>query len=154
MKILISAYACEPNKGSEPGVGWNWARQAARFHQVWVITRKNNQSAIESELSRNPVSNLNLVYHDLPKWARFWKRGSRGVHLHYLLWQLTALRKVQRLHREVEFDAGHHVTFVSFRFPSCLCSLGIPFIWGPLAGGERVPFRFYSVVGFRGGVGL
>ena len=24
MQILLSAYACEPNKGSEPEVGWKW----------------------------------------------------------------------------------------------------------------------------------
>lgn len=36
MKILLSAYACEPNKGSEPGVGWSWATEYAKQHQVWV----------------------------------------------------------------------------------------------------------------------
>ena len=29
MKILISAYACEPGKGSEPGVGWRWVNGLA-----------------------------------------------------------------------------------------------------------------------------
>jgi hypothetical protein len=38
MKLLLSAYACEPSKGSEPGVGWNWATQAALDHEVWVLT--------------------------------------------------------------------------------------------------------------------
>ena len=34
-KILLSAYACEPHKGSEPGIGWNWAIQLASLgHQV------------------------------------------------------------------------------------------------------------------------
>ena len=42
----MSAYACEPGKGSEPGVGWNWALQAAQFHEVWVVTRANNRAAI------------------------------------------------------------------------------------------------------------
>ena len=42
MKVLMSAYACEPGKGSEPAVGWNWALQAARRHEVWVLTRGNN----------------------------------------------------------------------------------------------------------------
>ena len=53
LKILISAYACEPDKGSEPGVGWNWAKQISRFHEVWVITRKNNRPSIEKELEEN-----------------------------------------------------------------------------------------------------
>jgi len=53
MKVLVSAYACEPHKGSEPGVGWNWVKQIARFHEVWVITRANNKEKIEEELNRN-----------------------------------------------------------------------------------------------------
>ncbi|HLE82176.1 MAG TPA: glycosyltransferase family 1 protein, partial [Dehalococcoidia bacterium] len=42
-KVLISAYACEPGKGSEPNVGWNVAREMARQHDVWVLTRANNR---------------------------------------------------------------------------------------------------------------
>jgi hypothetical protein len=38
MKILISAYSCEPGMGSEPGVGWNIAREVAKYHEVWVLT--------------------------------------------------------------------------------------------------------------------
>jgi len=26
MKILLSAYPCLPNEGSESGIGWNWAK--------------------------------------------------------------------------------------------------------------------------------
>jgi hypothetical protein len=29
LKVLISAYACEPGRGSEAGVGWNVAVEAA-----------------------------------------------------------------------------------------------------------------------------
>ena len=47
MKILISAYACEPNKGSEPGIGWNWMiNLVKKGHSVTVITRKNNKKII------------------------------------------------------------------------------------------------------------
>ena len=47
-KILVSAYACEPGKGSEPGVGWNWVNgYAERGYEVHVITRANNKMAIE-----------------------------------------------------------------------------------------------------------
>lgn len=31
LKVLVSAYACEPDKGSESGVGWKWVKQIARF---------------------------------------------------------------------------------------------------------------------------
>ena len=58
MKILLSAYACEPNKGSEPGVGWHWALELGYLgHDVWVLTRANNRPAIEAEQNRkNPAS--------------------------------------------------------------------------------------------------
>ena len=43
-RILLSAYACEPNKGSEKGVGWHWAIEIAhRGHEVWVIKREKNR---------------------------------------------------------------------------------------------------------------
>ena len=45
-RILLSAYACEPGKGSEPEVGWMWATElAAAGHEVWVITRAANRLA-------------------------------------------------------------------------------------------------------------
>lgn len=50
MKVLVSAYACEPNHGSEPAVGWNWVTQIATFADVTVITRENNRYSIEKEL--------------------------------------------------------------------------------------------------------
>ena len=52
-KILLSAYACEPNKGSEPNVGWKWAIELLlQGHEVYVITRSNNRSIIESEIKK------------------------------------------------------------------------------------------------------
>ena len=51
LRVLVSAYACEPGRGSEPGVGWHWVREIARFNEVWVITRMNNRKAIETALA-------------------------------------------------------------------------------------------------------
>jgi hypothetical protein len=38
LKLLISAYACGPNRGSEPGMGWNFVIGLGKFHEVHVIT--------------------------------------------------------------------------------------------------------------------
>ena len=56
-KILILAYACEPNKGSEPEVGWKWIQQIAKFGECWVLTRANNRSVIEEELKKEDQNN-------------------------------------------------------------------------------------------------
>jgi len=142
MRILVSAYACEPNHGSEPGVGWNWVDQIARFHDVWVLTRQSNKSGIELAVRRQPMPNVHWVYVDLPAWARFWKRGQRGVHLYYYLWQVAAYVRARRLDREVRFDVVHHVTFVNYWIPSLLVFLPRPFVWGPVGGGESAPQSF------------
>jgi hypothetical protein len=145
MKILLSAYACEPNKGSEPGVGWNWAKQIARFHEVWVITRTNNKTVIDKEMQKNPTPNLNFYYADLPKWMRFWKKGNRGLYLYYYLWQVMAYRVVKKLHKEKKFDLAHHITFGNILLPTFIPFLHIPFVWGPLGGGENIPKQFRTI---------
>jgi glycosyltransferase involved in cell wall biosynthesis len=147
----MSAYACEPGKGSEPGVGWYWALQMARFHEVWVLTRENNRASIEQvQLTPDQQRHLHWVYFDLPAWARTWKRGQRGVQLYYYLWQLAAWRRGVRLHREVGFDLMHHVTFGKYWVPSYLAFLPIKSILGPLGGGESIPPAFESTISRAG----
>jgi glycosyltransferase involved in cell wall biosynthesis len=151
MKVLLSAYACEPHRGSEPGVGWNWAIEIARLgHEVWVITRCNNRGGIESELSAGIPNNLHFIYFDLPRWAMWWKRGPRGVRLYYVLWQWFAYRLAVNIHRREHFDVVHHITFGVFRHPSFMGKLGIPFLFGPLGGGERTPPALRRSLGLRG----
>jgi glycosyltransferase involved in cell wall biosynthesis len=151
MRILISAYACEPGRGSEPGVGWNWARQLARDHEVWVITRVHRRDKIESALAREPHLKAKFVYYDLPRWTtKWWKKGQRGVHLHYHLWQIGAYREARALCRDITFDYVHHVTFGTYWKPSFLALLPLPFIWGPVGGGESAPAAFQEWFPARG----
>jgi glycosyltransferase involved in cell wall biosynthesis len=149
LRILLSAYACEPYKGSEPGVGWNWALQAARYHEVWVLTRANNRAAIESWLQRTPVARLQFVYYDLPRWARFWKRGAVGIRAYYVLWQVGAYWVARRVHRSVRFQVTHHVTFNTLEVPGFLWLLPAPFVWGPVGGGQEPAPALRSYFGDR-----
>jgi glycosyltransferase involved in cell wall biosynthesis len=150
LKVLMSAYACEPGIGSEPGVGWKIAREMARRHEVWVITRVNNGPVIEPELLRDPAPSMRFVYYDLPSWARWWKRGQRGVQLYYYLWQVGVYFVARRLRRQVDFDLTQHVTFVKYWSPSFLALLPLPFVWGPVGGGESAPGALLRGVGVRG----
>lgn len=151
MKVLISAYACEPDKGSEPGVGWNWVQQITRSHEAWIITRENNRDSIHRAMADSQIPNAHFIYVDLPAWARFWKRGSRGARLYYYLWQIRAYFSGRKLNQKVQFDLGHHVTFVNDWMPSFLCLLPFPFVWGPVGGStHRAPVSFWREFGFRG----
>jgi glycosyltransferase involved in cell wall biosynthesis len=146
MKVLLSAYSCEPNKGSERGVGWNVAREVAKYHEVWVLTRPDeSREAIEAELERNPVPNLHFVYFTLPFWQDSLRWGQSGaMQIHYYLWQIQAYFVAQKLHREIGFDVVHHVTFVKYSSPSFLSLLPVPFIWGAVGGGENAPGAFWQ----------
>jgi glycosyltransferase involved in cell wall biosynthesis/thymidylate kinase len=137
--VLVAAYACEPGRGSEPGVGWNMCQAISQEHNTWVITRKNNQEQIEQALAQHPNPNLHFRYADLPYWARFWKRGGRGIRTYYYLWQFAAWREARRLMWSVHFDLAHHVTFVNSYMFSFLALLPLPFVWGPIGINPRSP---------------
>jgi glycosyltransferase involved in cell wall biosynthesis len=151
MKILLSAYACEPGRGTEPGVGWNAAWEIAKYHEVWVLTRPDDgREAIEAELQRHPNPNLHFVYFTLPIFGSLWRQGSSIAFLiHYYFWQIQAFLVARRLHQEIGFDLAHHVTFVRHSSPSFLALLPIPLIWGPVGGGESAPAPFWQDFSFR-----
>jgi len=151
MKILISAYSCEPGRGSERGVGWNVAREVAKSHEVWVLTRPDeSKAAIEAELEANPIPNLHFVYFTLPFWRDSMRWGQSGaMQLHYYLWQIQAYFVARRLHQELKLDLIHHTTFVKYSSPSFLSFLPIPFIWGPVGGGESAPKPFWQDFSLR-----
>jgi glycosyltransferase involved in cell wall biosynthesis len=153
-RVLLSAYACEPGKGSEPGLGWNWAVALPRLgYDVTVLTRANNRAVLEPAIATlRPEDRPTLAAFDLPDRLAWWKRGQRGVRLYFLLWQWGAYDLARRLHAERPFDLVHHVTFAGVRQPSFLGRLGVPFVFGPVAGGERTPPSLLAGLGFRGRV--
>ena len=143
MKIIMGAYACEPSQGSEPAVGWHWAQEAVNAgHDVWVVTRRNNRPAIEAALAAQPGPAPNFEYLDLPRpflWAKS-RFGHSGLLAYYYCWQVALAFRARRLHRQVDFDLAHHVTFVNDWLPSGLSLLPIPFVWGPVGGStHRLP---------------
>lgn len=141
MRALLSAYGCEPNKGSEQEIGWQRALHMTAFaDEVWVLTRSNNRPVIEqSESSRMP--GLQFIYYDLPAWAQKLKKKAWFFPAYLVLWQWGAYRLAATYHRKNPFDAVYHVTFSSLLYGSFMGRLGIPFIVGPIAGGERASFR-------------
>ena len=151
LKVLLSAYSCEPGRGSEPGVGWNVAREVAKYHEVWVLTRPDESGEIiEAELARNPVPNLHFVYFTLPIWGGGWRWGQSGaMQIHYYFWQIQAYFVARRLHQKIGFDVSHHVTFVKYSSPCFLSLLPIPLIWGPVGGGESAPKPFWQDFSLR-----
>jgi len=141
--ILIIAYACEPNTGSEPGVGWNFSNELAVDTNVWVVTRANNRDVIEKELKLNKNITINWVYIDLPHPFRWLKKHMPlGIQFYYMLWQWKAFFKCRQLSKKFDFLLAHHLTFGITWLAPIGSLLKVPFVWGPIGGGDTVPFNY------------
>lgn len=149
-RILVSAYACEPFKGSEQAVGWNLVLQLAKNNHVFVITRANNKDVIEPNIPYHLRENLKFYYHDAPNLFLKLKKKEKGVYLYYIIWQIFQIPLLYKLTRLFNFDYSLHLTFGSVWLPTFLPFFKPRFIWGPLGGGESIPDSFISTLSLRG----
>lgn len=139
-KIFISAYACEPGLGSEIGVGWHWVLEMSREFELWVLTRESNHHSIEPWIAENPeYSGIHFLYFDLPRWARFWKKGLRGVRTYYNIWTALTDRIVRKTMQANDIKVFHHLTYGNALWPVSNYGSRQNFIWGPIGGLETIP---------------
>lgn len=142
-KIFVSAYACEPNMGTEIGVGWHWALEMSKFYELWVLTRKSNQKHIEQWMDASDIKyDIHFVYFDLPKALRVWKKGLRGVRTYYVLWQHLSNRMVKRVMRDHDIHIYHLLTYGNSLWPASSYGMKQFFIWGPTGGVDRIPREY------------
>lgn len=150
MKILVSAYACDPYRGSEPGVGWTAVCRIARKHDVWVLTDIHNKQGWDKAAAegiipsnvqvrflrdRSACSSNRLIAH-LQSW------------MNYRSFTNQVLPAARAWHAEEKFDLCHQVTIAGWRMPSPLWQLPIPFVWGPIGGAGFIPPAFRSMLSF------
>jgi glycosyltransferase involved in cell wall biosynthesis len=152
-RVLQLSYACSPLRGSEPSVGWHRAVQSAKHFDTWVICEEHE---FGGEIRRyldahGEIPGLHFVF--VPINQREWSWGQIHDSLWYMVlrrWHWQAFRVAQRLHKELDFDLVHLVTFCGYREPSYLWRLGPPFVWGPIGGVQDYPWRFLPYAGIKG----
>lgn len=152
MKVLVSAIACNPYQGSENAFGWSAVKCLSREHDLWVITSTRNQPDLEKAASEGLIPpNVNFVYAGKIKdWHPNGLRARIQSWQEYISFSKDSLGVAQQLHREERFGLVHHVTFSTWRVPSPMWRLCIPFVLGPIAGNEPFPFRLYPMLSFVG----
>lgn len=147
--LLVSAFLCQPNLGSEESVGWNLPRLHSRHYRVSVITSMRNRGPIEAYLQEQPLPGVRFHYVGLPRWVEATYRGRLGFYLYYLIWQYAAWRRAERIHARDPFDLAHHATVCSLPAPIFLQHLPVRLVFGPVGGGEWAPIRFWGGGGAR-----
>ncbi len=146
MNILLSAFTCDPTKGSENSNGWYWATGiASRGYTTHCFTRMVGKNGIES---KGKQENLIFHYVRLPYgFENLYGKSSLGMYLYYILWQWYTYQEAKRIHKLEIFSLAHHVTWGSLQQGSFLYKLGIPFIFGPAGGGQKSPKAFKAYFG-------
>jgi len=148
-RILITAYAVNPYKGSEDAMGWNMILQATRYHKVIAVTRKNNRSAIDRYINEHPemadqFSRLSFLYFDWPQQLLGWKKGPVLSMIYYYGWQLTLALWLKK--QELDVDIVHNLNFHNDWTPSFLWILGKPMVWGQVGHHPLIPKEFIRPV--------
>ncbi len=150
-KVLLSAYACSPIRGSEPGNGWSWALNLAlQGFEVWCLTNAEDKDVIQEELKRLGLPNLNIVFVELGMNLdkALLNASSKTIYLHYYLWRKKAARVALELHKKMNFDVAHHVTYGSFQQGTFLWKLkNTRIIFGPVGGGQEAMPAFKEYFG-------
>lgn len=151
MKVLLSTYSCFPCKTSEPGNAWRAINEALREHEVWAVIADAHQyrELTEPVLAKHPLPNFHPVFVGLhPALQPLSRRGATTA-VYYHLWQQHLRGVVRDLHRKIQFDLVHHVTYGRYWSPSGLRDLNLPFIWGPVGAAETPPAAFVRELPWR-----
>jgi glycosyltransferase involved in cell wall biosynthesis len=152
MKVLVSAYACAPEMGSEPEVGLRTVLAAARRHEVWVLTQPAMVDAVRRALVDHPLEDrvhLEAVQPPFPP-HRPGLRGFAAFHWRHDQWQRRAAAHGVSLDRRIGFDVVHHVTLAAYWMRTGVAAINKPLVWGPVGGGVEPPWRLLGELGGRG----
>jgi len=145
MKIILSAYFCHPDKGSESGVGWNWLVELAKRNQILIYYYKeqNQDEDLRKALASFAFQkNIELVPVSVPKFFQ-----DHFFRIRYEIWQWRVYKATKSLNKH--FDLIHHITIATWWNCGHLWKTNIPFIFGPISGAQTIPFSCYPFLRFR-----
>lgn len=152
LKVLLGCYACDPNRGSEPGMGWNFAYNISKHHDVHAIVEEGEfKESLERFSRENPEAVRNITFHFVPRThhERLRKIWPPSYYRFYRAWHKKAYQLAKELDKRENFDIVHQVNMAGYREPGYLWKLGKPFIWGPLGGLNNTAWCLLSELGVR-----
>ena len=153
MKVLINAYACSPNMGSEPGMGWNWCVNLAKHCELFIITEEEFRDKIEAVVPSLPQGkNMHFYYNPVTPEVRkmCWNQGDWRFYWYYRKWQRRTLEIAKQICDEQNIDIIHQLNMIGYREPGLLWKIkGPKFVWGPIGGMETMPIAYLKGAGAK-----
>jgi glycosyltransferase involved in cell wall biosynthesis len=151
VKVLLSAYACEPWKGSEPEIGLQTLAAAASLHDVWLIVKDTCVPPLRAYLAEHHLEDQVRI-EPLPLGVEERGLGLIKFHRYYERWQRKAAALAVELDRAIDFDVVHHVTLSAYWTRVGVAAVDKPLVLGPLGGAVEVPPRLVTELGPIGAV--
>lgn len=146
LSILINAYACSPNMGSEPGMAWNWCVNLAKYSELHIITEGEFRNEIEAALPTLPQGkNMHFYYNPVSEKIRkmCWNQGDWRFYKYYKEWQWKTYLIAKDICKENHINILHQLNMIGFREPGYLWKIpDIPFVWGPVDAKESFPLAY------------
>ena len=153
ISVLINAYACSPDMGSEPGMGWNWCVNLAKYCDLHIITEGEFRDKIEATLPNLPQRrNMHFYYNPVSDKIRqmCWNQGDYRFYYFYKKWQKETYKMALDIVKNNQIDIIHQLNMIGFREPGYLWKIkGIPFFWGPIGGLEQFPLSYLKGAGVK-----
>lgn len=152
MNVLINAYACSPFRGSEPGMGWNWISNLAKYCNLFVITEGEWKSEIEHSILSHPYKDhLHFYYLPVSETVRkmCWNQGDWRFYYYYREWQKRAFKKAEEIILNEQIDIIHQLNMLGFREPGYLWKIDKPLVWGPIGGMGEIPINYLESASLR-----
>lgn len=151
--ILINAYACSPNMGSEPGMAWNWCINLAKYYELHIITEGEFRDKIEDALPTLPQGqNMHFYYNPVSEEIRkmCWNQGDWRFYKSYKEWQWKTYLIAKDICQNTHIDILHQLNMIGFREPGYLWKIpNIPFVWGPIGGLKQFPTAYLKGCGLK-----
>lgn len=153
LSILINAYACSPNMGSEPGMAWNWCVNLAKHCELHIITEGEFRNKIEAVLPALPQGkNMHFYYNPVSEEIRrmCWNQGDWRFYKYYRDWQWKTYLMAKEIIQQHSIDIVHQLNMIGFREPGYLWKIeNKPFVWGPIGGLKQFPDAYLQNAGLK-----
>lgn len=153
LSILINAYACSPNMGSEPGMAWNWCVNLAKDCELHIITEGEFKDKIEAVLPTLPQGkNMHFYYNPVSDEIRkmCWNQGDWRFYKYYREWQWKTYIMAEKIIKQHHIDIVHQLNMIGFREPGYLWKIeNKPFVWGPIGGLKQFPSSYLEGAGIK-----
>lgn len=158
-RVLISAIAVSPVRGSEAGIGWNIGSRVAKYHDVTLLcipgTTYPHRKEIEAYFKEHgPIPGLEMLFVEETPLYNFLDKATNKLlrplyYFGYASWQRAAYKKALEEHAKKPFELSHHLNILGYREPGYMWKLPIPFFWGPVAGASNMPWPFFPMMSWR-----